>query len=89
MSIIRDVEIVWHRNDNMNVYLNCLFCFIGSLFITIDAHADSMTLQQAWIQAYQSNPSLEAERAKLRATDEQVSQALSHWRPSIDATSNT
>ena len=50
--------------------------------------AEPQTLEQAWIQAYQSNPSLEAERAKLRATDEQVSQALSHWRPSIDATGN-
>ncbi len=43
-------------------------------------------MEQAWVQAYQNNPSLQAARAKLRATDEQVSQALSHWRPSIDAT---
>ena len=43
-------------------------------------------MEQAWTQAYQNNPSLEAQRASLRATDEQVSQALSHWRPSIDAT---
>jgi outer membrane protein len=52
------------------------------------AWAAPQTLQQAWVQAYQINPSLEAERAKLRATDEQVSQALSHWRPSVDATAN-
>lgn len=44
------------------------------------------SLQEAWTLAYQHNPSLEAERASLRATDEQVSQALSNWRPSIDAT---
>jgi len=50
--------------------------------------AEPETLQQAWTQAYENNPSLEAQRASLRATDEQVSQALSHWRPSIDATAN-
>src|SRR5580704_4707222 len=52
------------------------------------ACAQPETLQQAWTQAYENNPSLEAQRASLRATDEQVSQALSHWRPSIDATAN-
>jgi outer membrane protein len=48
--------------------------------------ADSTTLEQAWTLAYRNNPSLEAQRASLRAIDEQVSQALSNWRPSIDAT---
>jgi outer membrane protein len=43
-------------------------------------------LEQAWAQAYRNNPSLEAQRASLRALDEDVSQALGHWRPSIDAT---
>jgi outer membrane protein len=38
--------------------------------------------------AYQNNPSLEAQRASLRALGEQVSQALSNWRPSIDATAS-
>ncbi len=49
-----------------------------------EAHAEnSMTLEQAWVLAYQDNPSLEAERARLRALDEKVAQASSHWRPSI------
>ena len=52
------------------------------------AQAYYVTLEQTWVDVYQHNPSLEAERAKLRATDEQVSLALSHWRPSIDATSS-
>ncbi len=50
------------------------------------ARAEPLTLDQAFIAAYQFNPSLQAERAKLRAADEQVSLALSHWRPSIDGT---
>jgi outer membrane protein len=40
------------------------------------AGVESETLQQAWTQAYENNPSLEAQRASLRATDEQVSRAL-------------
>ena len=56
----------------------CCFCSFA-------AHAQAETLEQAWTRAYQNNPSLEAQRASLRATDEQVSQALSNWRPSIDA----
>jgi outer membrane protein len=54
--------------------------------ISFPAHAESETLEQAWAFAYRNNPSLEAQRASLRATDEQVSQALSNWRPSVDAT---
>ena len=50
--------------------------------------AQAATLEQAWVLAYRNNPSLEAQRAALRATDEQVSQALSDWRPSIDATAS-
>jgi outer membrane protein len=45
-------------------------------------------LEQAWTSAYRNNPSLEAQRASLRAIDEQVSQALSNWRPSIDVTAS-
>jgi TolC family type I secretion outer membrane protein len=62
---------------------------MGIVLLTSPALADEpMTLEQAWVEAYQNNPSLEAQRAKLRATDEQVSQAESHWRPTVDATAN-
>jgi outer membrane protein len=44
------------------------------------------TLQDALAAAYQNNPQLEAARAGLRATDEDVSQANAQWRPSINAT---
>ena len=45
------------------------------------AHAQS--LADALIAAYSNNPTLAARRARLRATDEQVPQALSNWRPSV------
>ena len=59
---------------------------IAGCCLVLASPAASETLQHAWMQAYRNNPSLEAQRASLRAIDEQVSQALSHWRPSIDAT---
>jgi outer membrane protein len=44
------------------------------------------TLEWALVQAYQNNPSLNAQRASLRATDENVPQALSGYRPKLSAT---
>jgi outer membrane protein len=41
------------------------------------------TLTGAFAASYSNNPSLQAERAKLRATDENVPQALSGWRPTV------
>ncbi len=45
------------------------------------AQADSLT--DALVKAYQSNPQLLAERANLRATDEEVSKAIAQWRPRV------
>ncbi|MGD0025235.1 MAG: TolC family outer membrane protein [Xanthobacteraceae bacterium] len=46
------------------------------------------TLEWALVQAYQNNPSLNAQRAALRATDENVPQALSGYRPKLSITGN-
>ena len=46
--------------------------------------AYGQTMSEALAAAYLNNPTLEAGRAGLRATDEQVPQALANWRPSID-----
>src|SRR4051812_5815635 len=43
----------------------------------------AQTLEEALVLAYQSNPTLLAERAKLRQSDEQVARALSGWRPTV------
>ncbi len=47
------------------------------------ASADS--LETALAYAYQNNPQLNAQRAQVRATDENVPQALSGYRPKITA----
>ncbi len=62
----------------------------ASVMSTGTAFADS--LFTAMEKAYATNPTLGAARAGQRATDEQVPQALSGWRPSVtvngDLTSN-
>lgn len=45
--------------------------------------ADAETLHEALTAAYKFNPRLDAERANLRATDEEVPRALSGYRPQI------
>src|ERR1700704_3092619 len=47
------------------------------------AHGEA--LPEALAKAYQTNPQLNAERARQRATDENVSQALAGYRPPIVA----
>jgi outer membrane protein len=47
--------------------------------------AFGQTLDEALATAYQSNPTLLAARAQLRQVDEQVPQALSDWRPTVEA----
>ena len=39
------------------------------------------TLEMALVQAYQNNPQVNAQRALVRATDENVPQALAGYRP--------
>jgi outer membrane protein len=52
-------------------------------FAAAGAHAEA--LPEALVKAYQSNPLLNAERARQRATDENVPQALAGYRPQIVA----
>ena len=47
--------------------------------------ASAETLAEALASAYSGNPTLRAERARQRGTDEQVPQALSGWRPTVTA----
>jgi outer membrane protein len=47
------------------------------------AAAEAQTMREALALAYSNNPTLQAARARLRATDENVPQALSGWRPVV------
>jgi outer membrane protein len=59
---------------------------LASVFYVGTANAD--TLEEALGYAYQNNPQLNAQRALVRATDENVSQAVSGYRPRVSATIN-
>ncbi len=48
--------------------------------------AQAMTLSEALAAAYADNPTLQAQRARLRETDEGVAQALANWRPTVTFT---
>ncbi|HZP68926.1 MAG TPA: TolC family outer membrane protein [Pseudolabrys sp.] len=58
--------------------------FTACAFFLAPACAD--TLEGALVKAYQNNPSLNAQRASVRATDEGVPQALAGYRPRVTAT---
>jgi TolC family type I secretion outer membrane protein len=51
--------------------------------LALAAQAETFTLQEALALAYESHPRLEAERANLRATDEEVAKARSGFRPNL------
>jgi outer membrane protein len=59
-----------------------LLAFVGPL----PALAD--TIEAALVRAYQSNPQLNAQRAQVRFTDENVPQALSGYRPKVAVTAS-
>ena len=63
---------------------------VAGLAVALLAPAQAMaqtppahTLQEALGAAYSNNPSLQAARAQLRATDENVPAALAGWRPTV------
>ena len=58
---------------------------LGSLTAScmISGAAGAQTMQDALISAYQTNPQLEADRARQRAADEDVSRAWGGFRPQI------
>jgi len=58
---------------------------LGSLTVSslLAGSAGAQTMQDALISAYQTNPQLEADRARQRAADEDVSRAWGGFRPQV------
>ncbi|MFZ5730356.1 MAG: TolC family protein, partial [Pseudomonadota bacterium] len=62
-------------------------CSAGLVFgLAVPAAAE--TLADAIALAYQTNPTLQAQRASQRALDESIVQARSGWRPSLSASAS-
>src|SRR5215467_12987612 len=68
-----------HRTMNVGL-------LAGFLLVVTAVPIEAQTLTDALAEAYNTNPQLLAQRALLRATDEQVPQALSFWRPTVNFT---
>jgi outer membrane protein len=58
---------------------------LATLDLTLARPVAAESLQDALAKAYQTNPQLNAERARQRGTDENVPQALAGYRPQIVA----
>jgi TolC family type I secretion outer membrane protein len=59
---------------------------VAAALVALSGAADAAeSIASALASAYVGNPTLNAERARQRATDEQVPQALSGWRPTVTA----
>ncbi|TAH33056.1 MAG: type I secretion protein TolC [Alphaproteobacteria bacterium] len=56
------------------------------LILPVSAHAE--TLQEAMLDAYKQNPTLQAKRVELRAVDETLAEALSGYRPTVSLDAN-
>jgi outer membrane protein len=59
----------------------------ASVFV-VPFEASAETLESALARAYTGNPTLGAQRASVRATDENVPRALSGYRPRVSATAD-
>lgn len=62
------------------IVIAAFVCVLGS------EAASAQSLIQSMSNAYRNNPQLQGQRARQRATDEQVPQALSNWRPQVTIT---
>ncbi|MBI4365513.1 MAG: TolC family protein, partial [Deltaproteobacteria bacterium] len=60
----------------------------GAVWALAVLGAQAETLESALVQAYQNNPTLNSQRASVRATDEGVPQALSGYRPKVSITAS-
>src|SRR3954469_15696003 len=59
-----------------------VLCVVAAA-LALPCAATAETLESALAQAYRNNPTLNAQRAALRATDESVPQALANYRPRV------
>ena len=76
------------RGGRARIWAIASLSLAGSALVMGGTPAAADTLEWALVQAYQNNPSLNAQRASLRATDENVPQALSGYRPKLSITAN-
>lgn len=60
-----------------------LVSLVALLAVVGGTPAFAESLNEALATAYATNPTLDAQRAAIRATDEEIAKALSGWRPTV------
>jgi outer membrane protein len=76
------------RSHTINKY-RALFGVMTSMFVlTGTAQLSAETLESALSRAYGNNPTLNAQRASVRVTDENVARAKSGYRPQVNASAD-
>ncbi len=78
--MLKETEMVSLKSTFVRVAAGVMIVGSG---LVLPGVSQAQTLQEALAGAYTSNPALQAARAKLRAVDENVPQALSGWRPTV------
>ena len=76
------MKAAWSRKSHWSPIQPCLAALVA-VALGVAAPASAETLDEALTALYGNNPTLQAARAELRATDELVPQALSGWRPTV------
>jgi outer membrane protein len=78
--------LVARRVRRTGLTLRSLSLGVSTCALLLATAARAETVPEALVKAYQSNPQLNAERARQRATDENVPQAMAGYRPQVAAT---
>src|SRR6201986_5021644 len=74
--------------DGVKVVTGAAATVLLGALLTIPLPALADTIEAALVRAYQNNTQLNAQRASVRATDENVPQALSGYRPKVAVTAS-
>ena len=74
----------WHGKATQGTALGALLAALLAGVAAPLGGAAAQTLEEALTSAYLNNPTLQAERARVRAVDEEVPAALAGWRPTIE-----
>src|SRR4051812_12759985 len=72
------------RGKNAGLWFVSTLLTVLFVFCAHKAHAT--TLEQILVSVYENNPQLNSQRARVRAVDEGVPQAMAGYRPKVNAT---
>jgi len=88
--MFRGSTVVYLKRPKLRLQAGWLvaLCVAASAVIHGSARASAETIASALSKAYIGNPQLKADQARQRATDEQVPQAKSGWRPTVTTNSD-